>query len=458
MSVWNPDNIKDVAESIGIASLNDDVLQGLSSDIEYRLSQVLEESLKFMRHSKRSTLSTQDIAQALRVLDVEPLYGYESTRPLRFGEASIGPGQPIFYVEDEEVDFEKLINAPLPKVPREITLTAHFLAVDGNQPTIPQNPTVADSRSQELVPKGPGANPLSAAINGADNVTVKPLVKHVLSKELQLYFSTACSAVFDENSDEYRVAALTSLRTDPGLHQLIPYFVQFIAEKVTHNLKNLFVLTQTLQLTSAMLDNKNLYLDPYVSSLIPPVLTCLIGRHLGPPGAPLASFSLRNTAATLLDSICKKYAKSSHTLKPRLGRTCLKHFLDPTKPLATNYGGIIGLQAVGGVEAVRVLILPNVKDYETLLREPLEDEGSSRQAEAEAVLTALVSALQTLEEDVIGSRNNIPDGETVNHDQQLQEKVGPLVAGRVLQMGRPKFVDALLETGAAYALRSSGAS
>ena len=38
-------------------------------------------------------------------------------------EASLGPGQPLYYVEDEEVDFEKLINAPLPKVPREITFT-----------------------------------------------------------------------------------------------------------------------------------------------------------------------------------------------------------------------------------------------------------------------------------------------------------------------------------------------
>jgi transcription initiation factor TFIID subunit 6 len=127
-AAWNPDNIKDVAESVGITSLNDEVLHRMSQDVEYRIAQVLEEALKFMRHGQRSTLSTQDISQALKVLDVEPLYGYESTRPLRFGEASIGPGQPLFYVEDEEVDFEKLINQPLPKVPREISFTGRGIA------------------------------------------------------------------------------------------------------------------------------------------------------------------------------------------------------------------------------------------------------------------------------------------------------------------------------------------
>ena len=246
MSVWNPENVTDVAESIGINQLPRDVTEHLARDVEFRMSQVLEEALKFMRHSKRTTLATQDISQALRLLDVEPLYGYESTRPLRFGEASIGPGQPLFYVEDDEVDFEKLINAPLPKVPREMSFTAHWLAVEGVQPSIPQNPTQADQRNQELSAKGPGANSTLAAMSGNDNVSVKPLVKHVLSKELQLYFERICGAILDDSNDEYRSAAFASLKTDPGLHQLVPYFVQFVADKVTHNLKSLFILTQCM--------------------------------------------------------------------------------------------------------------------------------------------------------------------------------------------------------------------
>ena len=132
------------------------------------------------------------------------------------------------------------------------------------QPSIPQNPTTAESRNQELLPKGPGANPNLAATSGNDNVTVKPLVKHILSKEIQLYFNKVCEALLDENNEESRTAALGSIRSDPGLHQLVPYLVQFIAEKVTHNLRHLFVLTQMMHLTSAMLDNESLYVDPYV--------------------------------------------------------------------------------------------------------------------------------------------------------------------------------------------------
>lgn len=131
--IWNPDNVRDVAESVGISSLNEEAVRALSQEVEYRVGQVIVEAMRFMHQGKRTVLGTHDISQALKALDVEPLYGYESTRPLRFGEASLGPGQPLFYVEDEEVDFEKLINAPLPKVPRDISFTGRISEVDMEQ-------------------------------------------------------------------------------------------------------------------------------------------------------------------------------------------------------------------------------------------------------------------------------------------------------------------------------------
>lgn len=125
--LWNPENVKDVSEAVGIGALSEEALKVLQQDVEYRLGQVIIEALRFMHQAGRTVLTVQDVSQALKVLDVEPLYGYESTRPLRYGEASLGPGQPLFYIEDEEMDFEKLINAPLPKVPRDATFTGSCL-------------------------------------------------------------------------------------------------------------------------------------------------------------------------------------------------------------------------------------------------------------------------------------------------------------------------------------------
>ncbi|KAF1813939.1 transcription initiation factor TFIID subunit D5 [Eremomyces bilateralis CBS 781.70] len=444
MSIWNPDNIRDVAESVGVSNLPKDVVDNLTRDVEYRIGQVLLEAMRVMRHSKRTTMTTQDISNALRVLDVEPLYGYESTRPLRFGEASIGPGQPLFYIEDEEVDLEKLINAPLPKVPRDVSFTAHWLAVEGVQPSIPQNPSTADGRHQELLPKGQ-ANPTLATLSGADNLSFRPPVKHILSKELQLYFERVCTAILDENNDEFRDAALVSLKTDPGLHQLVPYFINFVAEKVTHNLKDLFVLRQMMHLTSALLENPHLSLDSYVQALVVPVLTCLVGKHLGNPSAdptPLAHLELRDLACSLLTQIAKKYSKSSQQLKPRLARSCLKKFLDPHKPLGTHYGAIVGLQGLTGPDGVRALIIPNLKLYDSVLKESLADDA--KKSEAEAVIRVILKGLMLVEDDMPDLSR--PYSPHANARTYLGDKLGEVIGNKAVDLGRPKLVKALTET------------
>ena len=124
-----------------------------------------------------------------------------------------------------------------------------------------------------------------AALAGNDNVSFRPSVKHVISKELILYFDKIQAAVLDDDPDDektrLRAAALASVRADPGLHQLVPYFVTFITNQVTHRLDDLFVLRQMMELAEAVIQNPNLFLDPYASTISAPVLTCLMSRKLG---------------------------------------------------------------------------------------------------------------------------------------------------------------------------------
>ncbi|KAF4595974.1 Transcription initiation factor TFIID subunit 6 [Ophiocordyceps camponoti-floridani] len=482
--LWNPENVKDVAESVGISNLNDEALKALTQDVEYRVGQVIVEALRLMRAARRTTLTVNDAAHALRVLDVEPLFGYDSTRPLRFGEASLGPGQPLFYIEDEEVDFEKLINAPLPKVPRDMNFTAHWLAIEGVQPSIPQNPTTVESRSQDLLPKGPGANPALHALAGNDNLSAKPSVKHIVSKELILYFDKIQAAILDDNPDEevvrLRQAALGSVRDDPGLHQLIPYFINFIMDRVTHHLDDTFTLRQMMHLTNALIENKTLFLDPYASSLSAPALTCLMARKLGVDDsssnnngnsnnstatnnnnnnnnnsnsnnstttnnnnsnnnnssnnnnnnnssssieALREQYELRQLAASLVGRVARKYASTNALLRPKLTRTCLKYLLDPTKPPAVLYGAIYGLVEAGGPEAVRVLLLRNLKPIDTAILQPMR-EGIDR----EMLVQGFVQAVSSLAD---GSRGRASDAQLA----QLVEFIGPIVGQRVAEAG-----------------------
>ncbi|KAI1078665.1 DUF1546-domain-containing protein [Whalleya microplaca] len=449
--LWNPENVKDAAEAVGILSLSDESLRVLAQDVEYRIGQILVEALRFMRHARRTTMTVQDVSQALRVLDVEPLYGYDSTRPLRYGEASLGPGQPLFYIEDEEVDFEKLINAPLPKVPRDASFTAHWLAVEGVQPTIPQNPTTAESRSQDLLPKGPGANPALSALSGHDNPNFKPAVKHVVSQEQILYFEKIQAALMDDNPDpevqRLREAALESISSEPGIHQLIPYFVNFVNNQVTHHLDDNFVLRQMMELTNALIRNEHIFLAPYASALCAPVLTCLLGRKIGSESgldAIKEQYQLREFAATLIGQIARKYSETNKMLRPKLVRTCLKNFLNPSFPPAVWYGAICGMAAAGGADVVKVLVLSNLKDFEMGMLAPLRDRGEAARTDFETLVGGILKAIQPLASEdfpMANGANGVSEAEAA----QVKAFVGDIVGERIVRLGDHRLNQAVLD-------------
>ena len=185
---------------------------------------------------------------------------------------------------------------------------------------------------------------------------------------------------------------------------------------------------------------------PQVASIVPPVLTCLVGRRLGDPRqSNTAQYPLRDLAASLIGLIASKYGKTSQTLKPRLARSCLKHFLDPNKTLGVHYGAIGGLVAVGGAEAVRVLILPNLKAYESVLRDELQD-NAPRRGEAEIVVQQILKSLDFLESDstLLPMTNGTGGhgGEALK--DSLNDKIGTIIGTRVAQLRKPALMHAIV--------------
>ena len=130
-------------------------------------------------------------------------------------------------------------------------------------------------------------------------------------------------------------------------------------------------------------------------------------------------------------------------LKPRLARTCLKHFLDPTKPLGANYGGIIGLQAIGGAEIIRASVVPNLKEYTSMLKDVLDDE--TKNVEGDMVIEALMEALLSLAADTVGVVNGMANGHAAEMKQAVVEKIGSLMAEKVMETGNSRLVKAIVE-------------
>ncbi|GAA5859194.1 hypothetical protein JCM1840_003795 [Sporobolomyces johnsonii] len=352
--VWKKDSVKDVAESVGIANLPDDVAAALAGDVEYRLWELIEESIKFMRHSRRTKLKVDDVDHALRVRNLEPLWGFNSsTQHLPFKKTVTATGT-VYHVEDDEIDLTKVIKTEVPSVPRDISFTAHWLAIEGVQPLIKENPSPAELA--KFAPKPPTAALIPSSSSSAQQPSsaVTPLVKHVLSRELQLYFTRLTEALGSGASGaaapnaEVREAALGSVRSDPGLHQLVPYLIAWGGEQIANHLDDLASLQRALDLFHAMLENPTLFVEPYLHQLTPPILTCLLTSAL-PAVAPDAYPSpptIRTLAASLLHLLLERHSYAYPSLLPRITKTLLRGLAGENRGLGGRWGAARGLSGI----------------------------------------------------------------------------------------------------------------
>ncbi|KAK4685103.1 transcription initiation factor TFIID subunit 6, partial [Tremellales sp. Uapishka_1] len=387
MGVYPSDSVTDVAQGLPVDSLGTGAADLLAGDVEYRLHLIVQEAKKFMTHAKRGTMTPEDVEYALEALNVENVYTppkplpqqpfVVATIPTMVGNSVVQ--QQVYHVPDDEIDFATYLKQPLPAglaSSAGVKWKAHWLAVEGVQPAIPENPAPSTKAGPSRLPPVP---PTGAA-------SLRPQAKAHLPQELQLYFtrlttalippisslpylpgnpSSAAETYILPEAERQRLAALASLRGDSGIDALLKYIIKWVVEGIE---KCLVGPTGTIgcliDVIETLLDNETLFLEPYLHQLLPPLLSIIVTVPLGPwpPSSSSSSanqpsqYDLRIRAADVLKKLVVSYGGSYPGLIPRLESTLLKTLWSPpfpsplgaTNPPVGRYeGSILGLAALG---------------------------------------------------------------------------------------------------------------
>ncbi|XP_065064238.1 TAF6-like RNA polymerase II p300/CBP-associated factor-associated factor 65 kDa subunit 6L [Rhopilema esculentum] len=321
------------AESVGHANLPENILASLSEDVTFRLRETINNALKFMRHSKRRYLATDDFNKALKWSNSPTVYGQggvdvPSFRSFNFKDSTIS------FTEDKDTNLrETAFDSTLPADPGEVSIKAQWLVFEGHNCS-------GGKQSKEEIPN-----------------------REELEEPFASYLEQIILSVFGTNLNARKVA-LDNIRTSGKLQSILPYMVTFLASQVkscsgSEGLKT--IVTGVLLIVHSLVENALLFLVPYVLQLVKLLLFIITDENL-----PVEFWDSKLTAARILTQLCRRHMSTMNYLPHHLLKAYQETVADETKPLASIYGAAFGISCLGAEPAHQIVYPILLKRIESI--------------------------------------------------------------------------------------------
>ncbi|CAE1236518.1 TAF6 [Acanthosepion pharaonis] len=337
---------KMMAEAEGVTNLTDDGALILSEDLSYRLREIVQNSIEYMKHAKRRRLTTDDINDALRTSDMQPILGHGSPEPVTFKQVKDAD---IHFVEDLDLNVANIaFNSYKPKETVELGIKSFWYAIEG-------------------------VSKISPVQNAAGKPVIVKKEKKELSDNMLCYYDYMVKAILGADEEAMKFA-LSDLKTNSKIVPLLPYFVNFVSNGVKTVSHDISQLTRLLHTVKALTNNSNLYLEPepYLGLLVQSVMYC----GLEPLAASINPLNdhwvLRDYAARLLGHIVKKWSVHNSALMQDTLKSLKEVICDLSRPFCSHYGAVMGLLALG-TKAIEDVLLPQLQVYMPHLNNFMED-------------------------------------------------------------------------------------
>ena len=125
------------AESIGIKSLDNEIIDYLNVEIEEKIKLILSQAQKFIRISKRKTLKVDDLGHSLKLYNIEEPIGYDSYSMTDYEKIENVKG--LWKMKQNVIDIEDYLTKPMAIYLMQPFPHFYWFAIEGKRPNIPEN-------------------------------------------------------------------------------------------------------------------------------------------------------------------------------------------------------------------------------------------------------------------------------------------------------------------------------